>query len=154
VVSEQAIARAARDRDAPAMKAALIAGGYLPAARADVVDAETALRLMRTAIKWYAAPGWRRFSPHGAGRPPRPDAPDPARRAAIKDQVDQFTLPPDAVLLRRMHGIVAVVLQQLHAGGDWGAIAAEYLHGAPPASPLGEAEAAFLNARAEGVSPR
>jgi predicted unusual protein kinase regulating ubiquinone biosynthesis (AarF/ABC1/UbiB family) len=154
VVSEQAIARAARDRDAPAMKAALIAGGYLPAARADVVDAETALRLMRTAIKWYSAPGWRRFSPHGAGRPPRPDAPDPARRAAIKDQVDQFTLPPDAVLLRRMHGIVAVVLQQLHAGGDWGAIAAEYLHGAPPASPLGEAEAAFLNARAEGVSPR
>jgi hypothetical protein len=155
VASERAIARAARDRDAPAMKAALIAGGYLPAARAEAVDADTALRLMRMAIKWYAVPGWRRFSPDGAGRPPRPDkpdkpdtpdnpgTPDAAQRAEIKDQVDQFTLPPDAVLLRRMHGIVAVVLQQLHAGGDWGAIAAEYLHGAPPATPLGEAEAAF-----------
>jgi hypothetical protein len=42
-----------------------------------------------------------------------------------------------------MHGIVAVVLQQLRAGADWGAIAAEYLHGEPPATPLGQAEAEF-----------
>jgi hypothetical protein len=36
---------------------------------------------------------------------------------------------------------VAIVLGQLRAGADWGAIAAEYLHGAPPATPLGELEA-------------
>jgi hypothetical protein len=46
-----------------------------------------------------------------------------------------------------MHGIVAVVLEQLRAGGDWGAIAAEYLHGEPAATPLGEAEAQFLASR-------
>ncbi len=46
-----------------------------------------------------------------------------------------------------MHGIVAVVIGQLRAGADWGAIAAEYLHGAAPATPLGEAEAAFVAAR-------
>jgi predicted unusual protein kinase regulating ubiquinone biosynthesis (AarF/ABC1/UbiB family) len=148
VAHERTIARAAADRDASGMKAALVTGGYLPAERADGVDADTALRLMRGAIRWYAVPGWRRFSPDRAGRPPRPDAPDPAQRSEAKHQVDQFTLPPDAVLLRRMHGIVAVVLAQLRAGGDWGAIAAEYLHGAPPATPLGEAEAAFL------LSPR
>ena len=56
-------------------------------------------------------------------------------------------LPPEAVLIRRMHGLMAVVLSQLHAGADWGAIAAEYLHGAPPSTPLGEAEAAFLAGR-------
>ena len=46
-----------------------------------------------------------------------------------------------------MHGMVAIVLQGLRAGGDWGGIAAEYLHGAPPATPLGQAEADFLASR-------
>ena len=55
--------------------------------------------------------------------------------------MNQFTLPPETVLIRRMHGIVGVVLWQLRAGADWGAIAAEYLHGEPPATALGEAEA-------------
>jgi hypothetical protein len=39
---------------------------------------------------------------------------------------------------------VAAVLDALRAGGDWGANASEYLHGGPPASPLGEAEATWL----------
>jgi predicted unusual protein kinase regulating ubiquinone biosynthesis (AarF/ABC1/UbiB family) len=147
VSSERAIARAVDRREASSLTQALIAGGYLPAARADAVDPDTALRLMRMATKWYAVPGWRRFSPDGAGRPPRPDAPDADQRAEIRQQVNQFTVPADAVLLRRMHGMVAVVLQQLRAGADWGAIAAEYLHGAPAATPLGEAEAGFLAPR-------
>jgi hypothetical protein len=46
-----------------------------------------------------------------------------------------------------MHGIVAIVLHQLRAGADWGAIAAEYLHGDPPATALGEAESEFLAGR-------
>jgi hypothetical protein len=53
-------------------------------------------------------------------------------------------LPAETVLIRRMHGIVGVVLWQLRAGANWGAIAAEYLQGAPPATPLGEAEAEFF----------
>ncbi len=48
-----------------------------------------------------------------------------------------------------MHGIVAIVLQKLRAGADWGAIAAEYLHGEPPATALGEQEADFF-ARRDG----
>ena len=62
----------------------------------------------------------------------------------MRIQMNQFTLPPEAILIRRMHGIVAVVLGQLRAGADWGAIAAESLHGEAPATPLGEAEAEFL----------
>ena len=54
---------------------------------------------------------------------------------------------PTAILIRRMHGIVAIVLSQLRAGGDWGAIAAEYLHGDPPATPLGQAELEFFGTR-------
>ena len=50
-----------------------------------------------------------------------------------------------------MHGIVYVVLEQLRAGADWGAIAAEYLHGEPPATPLGRAEADYIARRAGGA---
>src|SRR6266496_2527553 len=47
VAAERAIALAVRDGDAVALKAALGAGGYLPASRADAVDADFALSLMR-----------------------------------------------------------------------------------------------------------
>jgi predicted unusual protein kinase regulating ubiquinone biosynthesis (AarF/ABC1/UbiB family) len=141
---ERAIAAAVRERDAPALKAALMAAGYVPADRAGALDAEIALRLMRSATRWYAVPGRRRLSPEDARDRPRPDAEE---RAAIRTQVNQFTVPPESMLIRRMHGIVAVVLEQLRAGGDWGAIAAEYLHGAAAATELGAAEAEFLARR-------
>jgi len=58
-----------------------------------------------------------------------------------------------------MHGLVAIVLEQLRAGADWGAIAAEYLHGAPASTALGESEADFFARRGRttdvgiGVAP-
>src|SRR4051812_36286881 len=147
VAAERAIALAVRDRDAEALKAALGAGAYLPASRSDAVDADFALTLMRMAIKWYAVPGERRFSPADARRGRDGERPDDEQRAAMRMQVNQFTLPPESILIRRMHGIVAVVLDQLRAGANWGAIAAEYLHGEPPATPLGQAEADFFARR-------
>ncbi|MGH2887774.1 MAG: ABC1 kinase family protein, partial [Solirubrobacteraceae bacterium] len=145
--AERAIALAVRDRDAGGLKAALVAAGYLPAGRADAVDADFALRAMRGAIKWYAVPGERRFAPEHARRGRHRERPDAEHRVAIRTQVNQFTLPPEAILIRRMHGIVAIVLQQLRAGADWGAIAAEYLHREAPATPLGKAEADFFARR-------
>ena len=147
VDAEAAIALAARAEDAAALKDALVAGGYLPAARADSVDAEFALRLLRHAIKWYAVPGERRFSANREQRGRDRKRPGEEERGEIKDQVNQFSLPPESVLIRRMHAMVAIVLHTLRAGADWGAIAAEYLHGEPPATPLGQAEADFLARR-------
>jgi predicted unusual protein kinase regulating ubiquinone biosynthesis (AarF/ABC1/UbiB family) len=152
VAHERAMARAVRDRDAAALKAALIAAGYLPADRADAVDADSALRLMRMAIKWYAVPGERRFSPENARRGRERERSDREQRAAMKTQVNQFTIPPESILIRRMHGIVAIVLGQLRAGANWGAIAAEYLHAEPPATPLGQAETDYFARR--GRRPR
>jgi predicted unusual protein kinase regulating ubiquinone biosynthesis (AarF/ABC1/UbiB family) len=147
VAAERAIALAVREKDPADLKAALVAGGYLPTGRADSVDADFALRLMRLATKWYAVPGERRFSPTHERRGRDRERPDIEQRAAMKTQVNQFTVPPESILIRRMHGIVAIVLQQLRAGADWGAIAAEYLHGAPPATVLGQAEADFFARR-------
>ena len=149
VGAERTIARAVHDKDAPALKSALITGGYLPAERADMVDAELALRMMRHATRWYAVHGQRRLGTEDeerrARRRDRDREPgDAERRSNVREQMNQFTLPPETVLIRRMHGIVAVVLWQLRAGADWGAIAAEYLHDAPPATALGEAEASFF----------
>jgi predicted unusual protein kinase regulating ubiquinone biosynthesis (AarF/ABC1/UbiB family) len=144
VQRERAIALAVDRRDAGALKTALVAAGDQPAERADAGDAAFALRLMRRAIKWYAVPGERRFSPNHDRRGRDRERPDSEQRATIKTQINQFTVPPEAILIRRMHGAVSIVLGQLRAGADWGAIAAEYLHGAGPATPLGEAEAEFL----------
>ena len=147
VGAETAVAAAVRDADAPALKAALITGGYLIADGAERVDDALALNLLTHATRWYAVPGVRRFNGEFGGRdrdrPPR----DPDRRDAFKDQINQFTLPPETILIRRMHTIVGAVLGQLHAEADWGAIAGEYLHGDPPATPLGEAEAEYFRSR-------
>jgi predicted unusual protein kinase regulating ubiquinone biosynthesis (AarF/ABC1/UbiB family) len=148
---ERAIAAAVRDGDAAALKGALIAGGYLPAERSDAVDAEFALGLMRRATGWYAIAGERRFSPEHGRRGGEAEPFGADERAAMKAQVNQFTVPAESILIRRMHGIVAIVLGQLRAGANWGAIAAEYLHGAAPASELGHAEAAFLAAHGAGA---
>jgi predicted unusual protein kinase regulating ubiquinone biosynthesis (AarF/ABC1/UbiB family) len=143
ISAETAVARAVRAQDAGEVKAALVAGGYLPVERADIVDAEFALRLMHRAISWYAVPGYRQLS--GQRDEERESSKLTGNeRAAIKQQVQQLTLPPQAILIRRMHGLVEIVLENLRAGGDWGAIAAEYLHGGPPATALGHQEAEFL----------
>jgi predicted unusual protein kinase regulating ubiquinone biosynthesis (AarF/ABC1/UbiB family) len=147
VAEERAIALAVRRRDAAALKAGLVAAGYLPPGRAEAVDADFALRLMRRATRWYAVPGEHRFSPDHEARGRDREHPDDEQRAAMRTQVNQFTVPPDSVLIRRMHGIVGIVLGQLRAGADWGAIAAEYLHGEAAATPLGRGEAEFLARR-------
>ncbi len=147
VLAERRIALAVREQDAGELKEALVAGGYLPATRADAVDAVFALKLMRRATRWYAVPGEHRFAEPHEHRDSREEPPDADARAAFKNQVNQFTVPPDAVLIRRMHGVVAIVLQTLRAGADWGAIAAEYVHGGPATTELGRQEAEFFTRR-------
>jgi hypothetical protein len=53
------------------------------------------------------------------------------------------TLPPQALLLRRMEGLVLSTLGEARAAADWNAVAREYYADAAPATPLGDAEWAF-----------
>ena len=142
--AERGVAHAVRAGDAGALKSALVAGAYLSSEGAELVDGELALKLMRRATRWYAIPGERRFSGERSRRDRERPPLDEERQAEIKDQASHFTLPAETILIRRMHVIVGVVLGQLRAGADWGAIAAEYLHGEPPATPLGQAEADYF----------
>jgi predicted unusual protein kinase regulating ubiquinone biosynthesis (AarF/ABC1/UbiB family) len=150
---ERGIARAVRAGDAGALKSTLVAGAYLTSDGSLQVDDELALKLIRHATRWYAVPGMRRFSSEdgrrgGEREPVRAREPIQSEpQNDVTGQVGQFTLPPETILIRRMHVIVAAVLGQLRAGADWGAIAAEYLYGEPPATPLGEAEAEYFAGR-------
>jgi predicted unusual protein kinase regulating ubiquinone biosynthesis (AarF/ABC1/UbiB family) len=68
------------------------------------------------------------------------DASDP--RSDYWDQMRRGTLPADAMLGRRMEGLTLGVLGQLNATANWHRIMCEWLYEGPPATPLGEAEAA------------
>ena len=61
------------------------------------------------------------------------------------------TLPPQALLLRRMEGLLFSVLGELRAGADWGLLAREYVADAEPSTPLGREDRAFWARRGAGV---
>ncbi|MFM9023562.1 MAG: hypothetical protein ACKOK7_07485 [Solirubrobacterales bacterium] len=57
------------------------------------------------------------------------------------------TIPPPALLMRRMEGLLFTVLGEMRAGADWGSIAFEYMAGAEPTTELGAQDAAFFAGR-------
>ncbi len=64
-------------------------------------------------------------------------------RSPYFDDMRQMTLPAQALLIRRMEGLVFSSLGELRAKAYWGALAREYYDDAPPATALGEQDAAF-----------
>jgi predicted unusual protein kinase regulating ubiquinone biosynthesis (AarF/ABC1/UbiB family) len=68
-------------------------------------------------------------------------------RSDYWDMARHATMPPEALLARRMELLVLGVLGQLEATANWSAIAAEWLFGEPPSTPLGELEAEFFGER-------
>lgn len=54
------------------------------------------------------------------------------------------TMPPDYALLARVEIAAMSVIARLRAGNHWGSFAAEYCEGAPPQTPMGKSEQAFL----------
>ena len=139
---EQAVAAAVEAGDAVRVHAALSALGYLP--DPGTFDPEGLLAQISAMGAWYLEPGERRFSPgyvsdllDSTGGP----------RSPWFDQMRRQTIPPQALLLRRMEGLVFATLGEARASADWNAIAREFYLDAPPATPLGEEEAAFWSPR-------
>ncbi len=136
--AERQLAQAVTARDAEAVHAGLSALGYLPDPRA--FEPERVLGQLLTAGAWYFNPGYKRLSPAyiaeliESGSSPRSEYFEEMRRE---------TIPPQALLIRRMEGLVLAVLGELRAGADWAALGAEYFADGPPSTPLGEQDAAF-----------
>jgi predicted unusual protein kinase regulating ubiquinone biosynthesis (AarF/ABC1/UbiB family) len=142
---ERALARAAAAGDAVAVHAALASLGYLP--DPDAFEPERLLAQLRTAGAWYFEPGFRRLSPAFVAELMETGS---SPRSAYFEEMRRETIPPQALLIRRMEGLVVSVLGELRAGADWAALGREYFDAAPPSTPLGEEDAAFWAGRSYG----
>jgi predicted unusual protein kinase regulating ubiquinone biosynthesis (AarF/ABC1/UbiB family) len=139
---ERGIMRAIAERDPRGVHDGLATLGYL--AEPPEFDPEALLAHLATAGEWLLARGFRRLRPDDveriveAGYPPRSPWFALMRRERI---------PPATLLLRRMEVQVLSVLGELHAGGDWGAIAAEHYAAEPASTALGREDRAFFERR-------
>ncbi len=137
---ERALARAVIACDARQVKRSMAELGYLPDPGA--FTGEALLEQLLVAAEWYFQPGFRRLDPEYVRRTlERGSSP----RSPFFAQMRRQTVPPQALLIRRMEGLLFSVFGELRAGGRWHDLALEYIAAAPPSTPLGEEEAAWLS---------
>src|SRR5919108_207917 len=138
LAAEHAVARAAAAGDAAAVHRGMAALGYLP--EPETFDPDRLLEQLLVGAEWYFEPGGRRITPaYVTGLM--------ERSRQFIDDLRRMTLPPQALLIRRMEGLVFQTLGELRACADWAALGAEYHAGAAPSTPLGELDAEFWGDR-------
>ena len=151
LVQERDINRALMRQDAVALHHQLGALGYLPGPDSFAVDAIFAQ--FNDAASWYLTPGPLRITADVvrqvlelAGSP----------RSPHFELMRRQTVPPQALLIRRMEGLLFAVLGELRAQADWNALMRELLFGPDAAvatrTVLGEQEAAWLAGRRRAVA--
>jgi predicted unusual protein kinase regulating ubiquinone biosynthesis (AarF/ABC1/UbiB family) len=140
---EVEVLRAGMAGDAEALHAALIAAGYYPAG-ADDVSSEAVLAHYRDVASWYVDDCAVTID-RELVRQVLIDSGDP--RSPHWELMKRGAVPPDAMLARRMEGLVVGVLGHLGVTANWHRIAREWLFGDPPSTPLGELEADYFDER-------
>jgi predicted unusual protein kinase regulating ubiquinone biosynthesis (AarF/ABC1/UbiB family) len=139
---EHAVARAVEASDARAVHAGMAALGYLP--DPSEFDARRLLEQVRATVEWYFEPGPHRITPaYVSDLMERSSSP----RSQYFEDLRRMSLPRQALLIRRMEGLVLSTLGELRAEADWAAIGREYHAGEAPATALGELDAAFWERR-------
>jgi hypothetical protein len=66
------------------------------------------------------------------------------RDGEVVQQMRRMTLPPEALLLRRMEGVLFQVASTLRAEAPWGRLLGELVEGGEPVGELGVEHAAWL----------
>jgi predicted unusual protein kinase regulating ubiquinone biosynthesis (AarF/ABC1/UbiB family) len=139
---ERALAQAVIAGDADGVFHYMSSLGYLP--KPGDFTPDRLLGQLASAGEWYFTTGFRRLDPEYvrnameiSGSPASP----------YFQEMRRQTIPPQALLLRRMEGLLFAVLGELRAGADWGTLALEYIAQEPPSTPLGEAEGDWLARR-------
>jgi predicted unusual protein kinase regulating ubiquinone biosynthesis (AarF/ABC1/UbiB family) len=137
--AERGLARAVIARDADTVKEVLASLGYLP--QPDSFEGPELLKQMLASAEWYFKPGFRRLDPEYVRRTLELTS---SPRSEFFGLMRRQTVPAQALLIRRMEGLLFSVFGELRAGADWNALALEYIAQAPPGTPLGRTEHAWV----------
>lgn len=141
---EARIARGVRERDAAAVTAGMRDLGYLPGPARDWDDG-LLLDYMQEASWWQATDEPVRLTPEDLWR----------STELLRDQsggeyvaqLRRMTLPPEALLLRRMEGLLFQTAAMLRASAPWGRLMRELTEGGDPVGELGVEHTEWLARR-------
>jgi predicted unusual protein kinase regulating ubiquinone biosynthesis (AarF/ABC1/UbiB family) len=138
---EGEIARGVREGDAAAVMAGMRELGYLDGEPSER-DSELLLGYMQQVSWWLRVDGSLRLAPEDLWR-----SAELLRASDVREQLRSMTLPPEALLLRRMEGLLFQTASALRAGAPWGRLLGELIESAPPVGELGAEHAAWLACR-------
>jgi predicted unusual protein kinase regulating ubiquinone biosynthesis (AarF/ABC1/UbiB family) len=136
---EKAAIRDALDGDASAVRAQLAALGFFPADDASV-DSDELLAYVRSLHDWHAEDHPYTITSGYVTQLIASGVPGSSNWKLEK----HLSLPPEAIVSRRLETLVIGVMGQLEATANWHRIMGELLDNGPPATTLGEQEAAFF----------
>jgi predicted unusual protein kinase regulating ubiquinone biosynthesis (AarF/ABC1/UbiB family) len=141
---EARIARGIREQDAAAVTAGMRELGYLPGAPDDWDD-ELLLESMREAAWWQESDEPLRLTPEDLWRNA-----DLLRDESGREHVAQLrrmSLPPEALLVRRMEGMLFQTAAMLRASAPWGPLMRELTEEGEPVGELGAEHAGWVARR-------
>jgi len=140
---EAVIFAAIRDRDERALVDALRGLGYLR--EGPEWNGSLLLEHMRAVSWWLQGDGPLRLNPEDMWR--GSEALREQRNVELLQQMRRMTLPPEALLLRRMEGLLFQVATTLRAEANWGALLGELIEGDEPVDALGREHVVWLEGR-------
>jgi predicted unusual protein kinase regulating ubiquinone biosynthesis (AarF/ABC1/UbiB family) len=143
---EGAVSRAVSDGDAAAVVAGLYALGYLPGKPTDW-DGEQLLAYMRAASWWLEDDTPLRLGPEDVWRSAEMIREDDDGSGGHVAQLRKMTLPREALLLRRMDGLLFQTAASIRASAPWGSLLREITGEGEPVGELGAQHAAWLASR-------
>jgi hypothetical protein len=135
---------AIRDGDADGLVHAMRELGYLPGLSVEW-DAPVILEGMRQAGWWFLESGPRRLAPEDLWRGSEALRDGSGKQAY--EQMRRMTLPVEALLLRRMEGLLFQIASTVRAEADWSALLSELVEGGEPTTELGAEHARWREDR-------
>jgi predicted unusual protein kinase regulating ubiquinone biosynthesis (AarF/ABC1/UbiB family) len=141
---EAVIAGGLREGDVAAVTAGMRDLGYLPGAPGEW-DSQLLFDYMRAVSWWLRCDEPLRLAPEDLWR-----STESLRDEGAREQVAQLrrmSLPPEALLLRRMEGMLFQTASTAHAAAPWGELLRELVEGGEPVGELGAQHAQWLRAR-------
>ena len=140
LADEGEIAAAIREGDATTLLRGLRELGYLPGEGSDW-DGELLLDYMRELSWWLKSDGVLRLAPEDLWRSSERIR---EQRRDLFGQLRRMTLPPEALLLRRMEGLLFQIATAMRAAAPWGLLLRELIEDGDPVGELGAEHAAWL----------